>query len=186
MCPDRQILSLYLDGELPSPWKEKLETHLSSCPACVSRLEEYRRLSALLAGSAGASPEAARERVWQRLAPRAGLRGPHVRRGGIWSRRVSLPFPAAAAAAAVLVAALAVAFRSRPSPAPAQDAIASSLGLEVNGISPAADLNGVLQYLGDTDGGDILIIRLPESKSFTSSGEPALLRAADYSRNPQR
>ena len=48
-------------------------------------------------------------------------------------------------------------------------------------IVPITDLNGVLQYLGNDDSPDIMIIRLPESRSFMSSGEPAIIRAADYS-----
>ncbi|GHU05470.1 hypothetical protein FACS1894147_11680 [Spirochaetia bacterium] len=48
MCPDRQILSLYHDDELPSPWKEKLESHVASCPACAARLAQYRDLSRVL------------------------------------------------------------------------------------------------------------------------------------------
>jgi hypothetical protein len=36
------------------------------------------------------------------------------------------------------------------------------------------------QYLGGDDSGDIVIIRLPESRSFNSYGEPAIIRAAEY------
>jgi len=53
---------------------------------------------------------------------------------------------------------------------------------EIPEIIPAAtDLNGVLQYLG-ADGSDIIILRLPESRNFSRSGDPAIIRAADYSR----
>jgi hypothetical protein len=44
-------------------------------------------------------------------------------------------------------------------------------------------MDEVLRYLGKEDAGDIVIIKLPESKSFSSSGEPALIKAADYSRS---
>jgi len=46
----------------------------------------------------------------------------------------------------------------------------------------------VLQQLaGGRDNGEVLIIRLPESRNFTSYGEPAIINAADYSRiNPAR
>jgi hypothetical protein len=55
------------------------------------------------------------------------------------------------------------------------------MGLEVQGIVPVSDMNGVIQYLGGEDTADIVIIRLPESQRFMSSGEPAIIRAADYS-----
>lgn len=184
MCPDRQILSLYHDGELPSPWKEKLETHLASCGECVSRLEGYRCLSRVLTGDTvdDGLRVAAQERV------RRGLRFSRPARaadrtGRLWSRRVSIPLPAAAAVAAVLAVAFAFALRSRAVPSvPAPDTL-SAMGLDVPAIAYPEDMDGVLRYLGDTDTGDMVIIRLPESKRFTSSGEPAIIKAADYSRS---
>jgi hypothetical protein len=56
----------------------------------------------------------------------------------------------------------------------------NGLGMEVQTI-PVADMNGVIQYLGGDDTADIVIIRLPESKSFRSFGEPAMIKAAEYS-----
>jgi hypothetical protein len=50
---------------------------------------------------------------------------------------------------------------------------------------PVSDMNGIMQYLGQEDTADFVIIRLPESRNFVSSGEPTLVKAADYSRrNP--
>jgi hypothetical protein len=45
-------------------------------------------------------------------------------------------------------------------------------------------MNGLLQLLG-TDGSDVLILKLPENRNFARSGEPAIIRAADYSRSRQ-
>jgi hypothetical protein len=87
--------------------------------------------------------------------------------------------PVAAAAAAALVFAFVMLISGRTAPVSPDMAVAA--GLEVQGI-PATDINGVLQYLGNEDTGDIVIIRLPESRSFTTLGEPALINAADYSR----
>jgi anti-sigma factor RsiW len=47
MCPDPQILSIYLDGELPSPWKEKMQSHFAKCPICKEKLENMRKLQYL-------------------------------------------------------------------------------------------------------------------------------------------
>jgi hypothetical protein len=69
--------------------------------------------------------------------------------------------------------------RRTPVKAPQEGALAAAI--EMQAIIPASDMNGVLQYLGNTDTADIVIIRLPESKSFMSFGEPAIIRAADYS-----
>lgn len=43
-CPDSDLYSAYVDGEVPSPWKEKLEAHLASCPVCTKKTERYNRL----------------------------------------------------------------------------------------------------------------------------------------------
>jgi len=40
-------------------------------------------------------------------------------------------------------------------------------------------MSGVLQYLAP-GGGNIIILQLPESTNFFRSGDPAIIRAADY------
>jgi hypothetical protein len=188
MCPDRQILSVYVDGELPSPWKEKMEAHLLSCGACRNRIEGYRRLSRILgAGGSGSVSgeriEAAGDRIWGKIAPldREG-RSAAVK---FRYRTVSIPLPAAAAAAVIFMAVLlaAIFLPSSFTGNRGQEMAASTgMGLDLQGIIPVSDMNGVLQYLGNEDTADLVIIRLPESKSFMSSGEPTIIKAADYSR----
>jgi anti-sigma factor RsiW len=172
------MLSLYHDGELPLPWKQKLESHLSVCPDCSKRLERLRRLSGILGDPVDCSTGPARERVWQRLSGSiaegsSGRTWPRP----IWNRSVRVPLPLLAAAA-VLALAFAVFFVRNPrSVAPANSALSA---LDMQTIVPVTDMNGVLQYLGNDDLADIVIIRLPESRSFSSYGEPAIIRAADY------
>jgi anti-sigma factor RsiW len=188
MCPDRQIVCLYLDGELPSPWDGKMEAHLESCEKCRSALSEYKSIKNCLLSDKEKSLAEAQERVWQKLtAP--GLvvsREPRKTMGinRIWGRNISLPLPAAAAAAlvfVVLVALLGVRSLSRPDPVQEQIA-ASGIGLTDNGMVNIQDMAGVLQYLSSQDNGDFMVIRLPESRTFSRVGEPALINAADYSR----
>jgi hypothetical protein len=180
------MISLYHDGELSSPWKEKLEAHLGSCPECRAVLASYRRLEA------GEPPnvEAARERVWRRLLEqspdmsRPGVNSLYRRRTGLWNRRLSLPLPAAAAAAVLIIAVffalLGTVEKSRPLPYGSM--AAGSIGLDDQGMVPIQDMNDVLHYLSSQDNGDIMVIRLPESRRFSRTGEPALINAADYSR----
>lgn len=190
MCPDPQIVSLYHDGELPSPWKEKLESHLGLCPDCRARLEGYRGLSAFLSRAGGEEEKAqtaARERVWQRLksfdAPARSRSFSYGSRAGkerLWRRSVSIPLPAAAAAALFMVVLFAILAVRFPSEGARDTAVAGDLSQDMRGIVPVSDMQGVLQYLGDHDAADFVILRLPESRSFTSTGEPAIIRAADY------
>ena len=192
MCPDPQLLSVYFDGELPAPWKEKMESHLDQCPGCRTRLESFRRFSpaALEAGAGGSAAEgraaaAARERVWRNLETSRRLTEVRYQgRNRMWRRSVAIPLPALAAAAAVLIIAL-VNFwlRRPPEPASAPDmTLASEAELDTPGIIPVSDMDSVLQYLSGGESGDILILRLPESRNFISSGQPAIINAADYSR----
>jgi hypothetical protein len=194
MCPDRQLLSVYLDGELPSPWKEKMESHLASCPACRSVVESWERMF-------GEEEDPGRhERVWERICGRIAAEEavspealtPAGGLSGLWRRRVTLPFPAAAALGAMAAAALvlivsSVWFRSFAGvavPVSEQPVAAlepAGLDMELRDIRPVNDISGVLRYLGDTDSNDIVIIRLPESRSFRSAGEPKIIKAADYS-----
>jgi len=212
MCPDPQLLSVYFDDELPSPWKEKMESHLAQCPGCRRKLEGY----GLLAGGKNENREkaagltAASERVWEKFVIKTGLKidtadsvsaesdaaaynHPYPVRSGFWGRRLSIPLPAAAAVALLIIAISLWAVQSskgqnaQPNMTLASEEYAlwppgMEAGFEAPGMYPAADLNGVLQYLGSRDSGDIVILRLPETRSFISSGEPAIIRAADYSR----
>ncbi|GHV94755.1 hypothetical protein AGMMS50293_10750 [Spirochaetia bacterium] len=201
MCPDRQILSVYRDGELPSPWKEKMENHLEDCAQCRSRLENYRQIfksvteapesltlepAAAGSGAQVSRMETAKERVWRNIEGHCFVPdSAALRRRSIWRRNIAIPLPAAAAAAVLIFVALAALWLRRPvQSVPVPDMIlASEEDLAPENV-PFSDMNGVLQYLGSVDsGGDILILRLPESRNFISSGEPAILRAADYSRN---
>jgi Txe/YoeB family toxin of Txe-Axe toxin-antitoxin module len=208
MCPDRQLFSVYLDGELPSPWKEKMESHLAGCPHCRGLLDSYRRIFPPNVKAEEAIIEQAKLKVWRKLEEKINglgqspsrteqiperLYGPRTR---FWSRRITLPLPAAAAAVALLIVVCATLWTMRSKERTAlpnmtlaseefsisPSAMYEKQGFDHPGIVPTTNINDVLQYLGNRDSGDILIIRLPESRNFTSSGEPAIIKAADYSR----
>ena len=190
MCPDRQILSLYLDGELPSPWKEKMDTHLVSCEKCRSHLAQYQKLREIMQEDRVEFSLEMKNRAWDNII--SGMPGDHAKRKMVnpvrehqifWNRRVSLPFPALAAAAAVFIIITFLAIQGIRSPQTDQEfGIATGIGADVQEIIPVSDMDSVLQYLFAEAMSDFVVIRLPETRSFSSSGEPALIRAADYSR----
>jgi len=204
MCPDPQLLSIYLDGELPSPWKEKMESHLAKCLECREKLENFRQLHELFKKDTHikrtfvekmrtedetSEPvflepeilEAAKDRVWRGMVCRQRFR----QRAALWRRRLSIPLPAAAVAIVLVILAALWLYRGFPGQRNEAGARANFILAseeEMPGIIPAADMNGVLQYLGvDGTGTDIIIMRLPESRNFNRFGEPAIIRAADYS-----
>ena len=192
MCPDRQMLSLYFDEELPSPWKEKLDSHLEACPACRASLEGYRRLSESLMDTSDQALLAAQDRLWKKLCEREFYQGaspPKFSREKtrkLLRKSITLPLPVAAAAAVLIfIIFLALIKIIDGRQAPSQDMMAAiNIELDDHGIVPIPiqDMSGVLQYLSSQDGGDFMVIRLPESRRFTRIGEPALINAADYSR----
>lgn len=47
-CPDSDLYSALLDGEVPSPWKEKLEAHLDQCPNCKIISDRYSAIKAIM------------------------------------------------------------------------------------------------------------------------------------------
>jgi anti-sigma factor RsiW len=177
MCPDRQILSVYFDNELVSPWKEKLEEHVTGCPECAARLEAYKKTRELLPGVGQSVLRAVKERTWEKVAPLAEIRPKTAVARGFWGGSVTVPFPAAAAAGIVLAVAFAMLLVLRPASTPVSQL--AGVGMEVHAIS---DMNSLLEYLDNDNSADMVIIKLPET-TFTSYGEPRMLRAADYSRN---
>jgi anti-sigma factor RsiW len=214
MCPDPQILSIYTDGELPSPWKEKMESHLSECSMCREKFKSFKALQELFHKSthhertfverASAHVpaeyalhaeqelmEEAKEKVWKKLQSR---RRPLLRSysNNVWQRRISVPLPAAAAAAVVIALMAAVWLRggsannnSGYASIPLENSEKTSFTIaaeeKMPSVIPASDLKSVLQYLGG-DHTEIIILQLPESSNFLRSGEPAMIRAADYVR----
>jgi len=60
--------------------------------------------------------------------------------------------------------------------------LAAETEFDAPDIIPASNMESVLQYLGSRDNGEIIILRWPESRNFVNYGEPAIIRAADYSR----
>lgn len=66
-CPDSDLFSAYLDGEIQSPWKEKIETHVDSCPVCGKKTEKYRNLRALIAADRDSATKIDLDASFQRL-----------------------------------------------------------------------------------------------------------------------
>jgi len=53
-CPEKDIHSVYVDGELPEKFLAEYEAHLASCEKCRSEVEKLRKLRALFSGDSKA------------------------------------------------------------------------------------------------------------------------------------
>jgi negative regulator of sigma E activity len=189
MCPDRELLSAYVDGEVPSPWRERIAEHLASCPDCAAVAEGYSALGEAIRSEAPSGEAEALARVRARLEARlAGAdAGPSAAasRPALWTRSVRLPLPVAAAAALVVLAAggaattLALGQR-RGSPAFA--AVAAPGAIATSAISsPAAQptsMDELLRYLDAHDAQVTITMNLPTGTRFDDSGEPVIIRAS--------
>jgi hypothetical protein len=186
-CSFRQWLSVYYDGEMDSPWKEKMEAHIAGCADCAKQLAAFKNISHSLAPAENELPDEAQQRVLQKLETSghySGYKDHPAWAPPLWKRRVSIPIPAAAAAVFMLIA-LAFLWMRSPGRLEKTGAVNMAITAETEilpDVIPFSGMESVLQYLGSTDTGDIIILKLPESRNFASYGEPAIIKAADYTR----
>lgn len=108
-CPDADLYSAYVDGEVPSPWKEKLEAHMAACPECKKRVDRYSALHTLLKKEALAVDQAFLDSSWERLRARAAVssneRGIRSGKAFLFNpERMSVRMPLPALAAMLLFA----------------------------------------------------------------------------------
>lgn len=189
-----QILSEYIDGEVPEPWRTTVTKSIEHDDEVADRYRRLRRVQVALHESADLTDvdEArARERILHEVLRRAET--VHPRAPG----RVTLPTGLVAAAATVLVALvgwvgydlthpdpvpLPVAggvydedlFRVGPSGSLVADRSPDELTISVN------DIEQLLAILDTQGQWGRINIKLPETRQFEFIGEPQLLKATDY------
>jgi anti-sigma factor RsiW len=191
MCPDRDLLSAHADGEVPSPWRERLDEHVASCPDCAAVLAGYVDLSGALRAGAEPDEPAALARGRERLdallegmhatPPRTAPRPSAAREafGRALGRSISLPLPFAAAAALLVLflgGATAV-LALRPERGNPMQAVATG-GLDQRLAKPAS-MEELLRFLNSSDGQVQLTINLPADATFGSAGTPVIMRSAE-------
>jgi anti-sigma factor RsiW len=186
MCPDRELLSAWIDGEVPSPWRESLDRHLDSCTACSAAVASIRGVQGILSADSSAIDEAARsakDRVAARLSSMAPGRTPEIR--PLWSRRYALPLPAIAAAA-VLVATLSFALVAS---ATRNNVLKMAVRRAVEATPVAAaglGMESLIDFIGKQNGAVNINITLPAEVFGSSFGEPLIIREADWNAGSRR
>lgn len=158
MCPERALLSPYVDNEVDAPAARRVEAHVAGCGPCRRRLRAYQRVCNALLESREPDVLAAGDRVWRRLdLARQAVR----RRASFWTRGVRVSAPAAVAAlVGVTLLITSVALWAR-----INDARGEAANLTAAGEQRAAS--------------GAIVIRLPEEPQFFQLGQPAILREAE-------
>ena len=203
MCPTKEILSIYYDGELPIPFQEKVKAHVAACSDCAGLIAGFSAMSSGFGSKhEAAALDAAQHRVWAKLETAVTFRRTSSLAAAspwrtIWRREVRLPLPVAAAAALLVIFAAALFIKitnlsqELPLVAGVEDVetLIDSGAMEAQsagGLLPVSNIHDVLQYLEDDGESNILIIKLPESKNFNRYGEPRLINASDHPRSMPR
>ena len=176
MCPDKETLSAYVDGELEQEWNETLNYHLEGCSACSRNVRQLHGLTNVMhAGDTAVTDalEAARYRVWRGVRSSCEQRTYH----SLPFRVVKIPVPTMA-----LIAVLCLVMG-------AGTMMLWTGGYMMDRESPVAAIpddhqfssaEELLEYLSRYEKSLNITIQLPEEPVFLVLGEPQLLRAADY------
>jgi anti-sigma factor RsiW len=183
MCPDRELLSAFVDGEVPSPWRERIVEHLRACASCAKAVERFSALGAEIRGMGGDDEAAAVERLGSRIEPliaaARGRQSAHVpilvSKPTVWRARLSLPLPLVAAAAVFLLV-VGVGAARLLAPRTSSSAAIATAEMAQPASAPAS-MDALLRYLDSKDAQVTLTIRLPTGATFDSTGSPTIMRA---------
>ena len=181
-CPNPDLLSAFFDGEVESPWAERIQRHVQACASCQQTVARLEALRQTLLSDREPGVESSLERTRQRLQSLRSAGGRHRRRS-LWRKRISIPVPAIAAVLAVLLGmgSLLIFLSTRPN-FPFMSIKRQPSGItEVQVAAPIEDLEQLLKSLDNGPGHERIIINLPEDTEFLQFGEPRMLRADEYS-----
>ena len=181
MCPDHDLVSAYVDGEVPSPWREHIEEHLATCKDCAAVAAAYTGLGARLRSVA--SGDEAESLAHGRLRLDSLLRDSAAPAKPIAGRRfVNLPLPVAAAAAILVLvlgtATTLLALKPSRGTAAIQTVASGEISpLATEAKAQPASMDELLRYLDARDGQVTLTIKLPSGTTFGSAGKPVIMRS---------
>jgi len=176
MCPDAELLSAWTDGEVPSPWKERISKHLEGCASCAEKVAGFRRLSMRIRSS-GTLDEGV---VVARIASRLGVDEARivVAKGGSRGLSMPLPFVAAAAVALLVVGAFGGRVLSQPGYLAAASSSTRTAGLETSAgpMSGNQTMDSLVRYIEAQNAPLSMTIKLPANASFSGGGAPMIVK----------
>jgi anti-sigma-K factor RskA len=184
MCPEREILSAYVDGELSKEETQAVTVHLKGCPHCARVVSRYRKVQGQLRDETidAFFQESDIESIKHRIAIELERyqRTPHP----FWHRKVGIPWVAAAASFAFILGGIFSYALLRPKSLASMSFLEShpSLNVTIN----VKNMKQLLDILNSQQGIREITIQLPESPQFEFRSEPVFIRASEYNRSTFR
>ena len=181
MCPDRQILSAYLDGEIGPPWDAAIAEHMAECELCCAVYERLEKTRRILHEEPIGDWREPMERVRRGILTRVH---PVPRPTPAWRRQVSLPLPLAVLAAVLLVA-LGISFalsNVRANLGFVKITKAPAGGTEYQFAVPVDKVEALLKSVGGGDTGMEAVLTLPKNVKLIPVGTPRMGKEAEFSR----
>ncbi len=179
MCPDKELLSAYYDGETDDKWASEIKKHIDQCTNCTKALEEYGKISRSLSVSEVPAQELTKERIYSAVSRRSHV----IYSEPFWRKHFDVSFSALAGAAAVVIvlaAALLFGIHQFDSPVSVVDEITpEGADMTIKFIS----MDDAAAYLLSDDSGFDVLITIPAQGVLSFTGEPQLIREADYRRS---
>ena len=179
MCPDDALLSAYVDDEIPSPWKERMGTHMGECRRCSEKIEALRSLDRSLLALDSETERESLSQARKRIAFSIDFAATHSyakiglteRFRSLWSQRIALPMPflAAGLLALVFLVGVSLGFFS-PFASTARTMASAS-----KTTSPqAATLDLMIQYMKQSSIQPVMI-EMPQESVFSQLGNPVIM-----------
>ncbi len=181
MCPDREILSAYFDGEVASPWREEIGRHVAGCERCRSWLAGLEDTRRALADTPEQEWRAPMERVRRRIIAHVPSERPRV---SVWRRQMTLPVPVAVLAAVLLLVlgvGLAV-VTTRQDMGYIRITKAPAGGTEYQFAVPYDKVEALLKSVGGSDANIESVMTIPKNVKLVPVGEPRMGKADEFLR----
>ena len=177
MCPDKELISAYYDGETDERWSLEIKTHVEDCRKCSGEYKSFNSISSILGSSVIPGEDDIKKRVYSSIERKKTV----IDTEPYWKRHLEISFSALVAAAAVLAvvcAALVINIRQAGQAPTLVEEITPESEMRVQVLS----FDDAAAYIFSDDSGFDVLITIPSSETLSLSGEPQLIREADYKR----
>ncbi|HAK45969.1 MAG TPA: hypothetical protein DCO79_08645 [Spirochaeta sp.] len=177
MCPDKELISAYHDHETDARWTMDIKAHIEGCEKCSIENSKFESISSFLQTNEVPCEGQIKSRIYNAIERRQTVITP----GSIWRKHFDVSFSAiisAAAVVTVICAALIIGLMRFGQGA----AVVEEIYPESEIVVQVLSLEDVAAYLLSDDSAFDVLITIPSSDAFSVTGEPQLIREADYRR----